>query len=120
MVGLLKLIHPDLFLLLPKMEESKTVPIWGRKYLVVSTNELYTEIFSGTCYGQYMEQPYYYFKDVLCIDQYNTHFNNKIEDNKLFSANDTFYDIEIIKSIQQSRIAKAKPHQVPPTEKVIL
>jgi hypothetical protein len=53
-----------------------------------------------------MEQPCYYFKDVLCIDQYNTHFNNKVEDNKLFSANDTFYDIEIIKSIEQARLPK--------------
>jgi hypothetical protein len=86
------------------MEESRSTPIWGRKYLIVSTNELYTEIFSGTCYGQYCEQPYYYFKDVLCIDQYNTTFNNKVEDNKLFSANDKFYDIEIIKSIEDAKL----------------
>jgi hypothetical protein len=88
------------------MEEAKSVPLWGRKYLIISTNELYTEIFSGTCYGQYMEQPYYYFKDILCIDQYNTYLNNKVEDNKLFSANDKFYDIEIIKITEQSRLTE--------------
>jgi hypothetical protein len=86
------------------MEESRSTPIWGRKYLIVSTNELYTEIFSGTCYGQYCEQPYYYFKDVLCIDQYNTTFNNKVEDNKLFSANDKFYDIAKIKYVEDSKL----------------
>jgi hypothetical protein len=86
------------------MEESKSVPVWGRKYLIVSTNDLYTEIFSGTCYGQYMEQPYYYFKDVLCIDCYNVTFNHNVEDFKLFSANDKFYDIEKIKYVEGSKL----------------
>jgi DNA-dependent RNA polymerase auxiliary subunit epsilon len=51
-----------------------------------------------------MEQPYYYFKNVLCIDQYNVTFNNKVEDNKLFSVNDKFYDIEIIKSLEDAKL----------------
>jgi len=84
--------------------ESNSVPVWGRKYLIVSTNELYTEIYSGTCYGQYMGQPYYYFKNVLSIDRNDTYFNNKVADYKLFSANDKFYDIENIKNTEQTQL----------------
>jgi DNA-dependent RNA polymerase auxiliary subunit epsilon len=104
MVGFNKIDSFKFVFISCKMEDSKSLPVWGRKYLIVSTNELYTEIFSGTCHGQYMEQPYYYFKNVLCIDQYNVTFNNKVEDNKLFSVNDKFYDIEIIKSVEDAKL----------------